>query len=559
MPADSYACESSRLRERASSARPLSRRISLARLALCAVGLGFVLLNPDTNCALEPSTALANFARQTWVIENGLPQNTVTAVIQTRDGFVWLGTEIGLVRFDGNSFQLFDRNKLPALPDNDICCLLEARDGDLWIGTSGGVARLKDGRVRAYSTRDGLPGNGIRGLAFANDGQLWVNTDEDIVSLGNDRFRSPDNSAGDGKMLSDTSSGGGGGFWVPTSQADRTANRSWEHSVKEAGLDHNVIEFRARLDGGQTAFASKSLLLLLRDDHVFQHLSAGKDLPGNRIQALYCDREGTLWIGTNSGLARLAGGNLQALPVTDPLASASVLALTEDREGNLWVGTEAGGLHILRDQRFRILGLRDGLGSDATTAVMEDLAGALWVGTQGSGLSTLTHNSTGQIKATSRTLRDGLMSDLILSLAAAPDGDLWVGTPDGLNRVHGNKVDAFTPADGLPDDFIRSLLIDTDKSLWIGTRRGLVHWINPPGTSAADSHQPKMEILTQANGLGSDTVGAMARDKNGDLWVATLGGLSRFHDGSISNYTTAKGLASNILTALLPPSMTARC
>jgi ligand-binding sensor domain-containing protein len=551
MLADSYACESSRIREWGSSARPLGQRTRVARLALGAVGLGFGLLNPVADCALEPSTALANFARQTWVMENGLPQNTVTAVIQTRDGFVWLGTEIGLVRFDGNGFQLFDRNNLPALPDNDVCCLLEARDGDLWIGTSGGVARLKDGRVRAYSTRDGLPDNGIRGMAFANDGQLWVSTDEGIASFGNDRFRSPDNSAGNSKVLSETSSGGSG-FWVPASQADRTASRSREHGAKEAGLDQDVIEFRARLDGGQTAFASKSLLLVMRGAHVLQHLSAGKDLPGNRIQALYADREGTLWIGTNNGLARLSGGNLQALPVTDPLAAASVLALIEDREGNLWVGTEAGGLHILRDQRFRILGLRDGLASDATTAVMEDLAGALWVGTQGSGLSTLTHNSTSQIRATSRTLRDGLMSDLILSLAAAPDGDLWVGTPDGLNRVHGNKVDAFTPADGLPDDFIRSLLIDTDKSLWIGTRRGLVHWINPPGTSAADSHQPKMEILTQANGLGSDTVGAMARDKNGDLWVATLGGLSRFHDGSISNYTTAKGLSSDILTALLP-------
>ena len=551
MQADSYACESSRLRGWAISARPLGRRIRRAGHALGAVGLGFVLLNSVASYALDPSTALANYARQTWVMENGLPQNTVTAVIQTRDGFVWLGTEIGLVRFDGNSFQLFDRSNLPALPDNDICCLLEAANGDLWIGTSGGLARLKNGRVRAYSTRDGLPGNSIRGLAFANGGELWVNTDEGIAGLANDRFRTPDNSAGNSEVLADSSSGGSG-FWVPTSQADRTASRSREHSAKEAGLDQDVIEFGVGLDGAQTAFASKSLLLMLRGDHVLQHLGAGKDLPGNRIQALYADREGTLWIGTNSGLARLAGGKLQALPVTDPLASASVLALIEDREGNLWVGTEAGGLHILRDQRFRILGVRDGLASDATTAVTEDSAGILWVGTQGSGLSALVRSSAGQIKATYRTLRDGLMSDLILSLAAAPDGDLWVGTPDGLNRIHGNKVDAFTPADGLPDDFIRSLLIDTDKSLWIGTRRGLVHWIDPPGTSAADARQPKMEILTQANGLGSDTVGAMARDKNGDLWVATLGGLSRLHGASISNYTTANGLSSDILTALLP-------
>jgi ligand-binding sensor domain-containing protein/signal transduction histidine kinase len=513
--------------------------------------LGIVFSGPATTRALDPSTVLANYARQAWVMENGLPQNTVTAVIQTRDGFVWLGTEVGLVRFDGNSFQLFDRSAFPALPDNDICCLLEAADGAMWIGTSGGLGRLLNGRMRAYSTRDGLPGNGIRGLALASDGQLWVNTDEGIVRLSGDKFLSPNNFAAQNEVLAATASGSSG-FWVETSQGDESASGTWKHSTEQAGLAQDVVEFRAALSGGQMAFASKSLLLVMQGDHVFERLSAGKDLPGNRVQALVADREGTLWIGTNRGLARWAAGQLQALPVTDPLATASVLSLLEDREGNMWVGTEAGGLHILRDQRFRILGARDGLASDATTAVVEDKNGALWVGTQGAGLSALTRGSAGQIKATAWTLREGLMSDLILSLAAAPNGDVWVGTPDGLNRLRGNKVDAFTSADGLPDDFIRSLLVDSDKSLWIGTRRGLVHWINPPGSINAAAQQPKMTILTQANGLGSDTVGAIVRDKSDNLWVATLGGLSRLRGGSVSNYTTANGLSSNVVTALLP-------
>jgi len=522
-----------------------------ARFAMGVASLGIAFSGPATTRALDPSTVLANYARQAWVMENGLPQNTVTAVIQTRDGFVWLGTEVGLVRFDGNSFQLFDRSAFPALPDNDICCLLEATDGAMWIGTSGGLGRLLNGRIRAYSTRDGLPGNGIRGLALASDGQLWVNTDEGIVRLSGDKFLSPDNSAGQNEVLAATASGSSG-FWVETSQVGESASGSWKHSTEQAGLAQDVVEFRAALSSGQMAFASKSLLLVMRGDHVLQRLSAGKDLPGNRIQALVADREGTLWIGTNRGLVRWAAGKLQTLPVTDPLATASVLSLLEDREGNMWVGTEAGGLHILRDQRFRIMGARDGLTSDAATAVVEDKNGTLWIGTQGAGLSALTRSSAGQINATAWTLREGLMSDLILSLAAAPNGDVWVGTPDGLNRLHGNRVDAFTSADGLPDDFIRSLLVDSDKSLWIGTRRGLVHWINPPGSANAAAQQPRMTILTQANGLGSDTVGAMVRDKSDNLWVATLGGLSRLRDGSVSNYTTNNGLSSNVVTALLP-------
>ncbi len=112
----------------------------------------------------------------------------------------------------------------------------------------------------------------------------------------------------------------------------------------------------------------------------------------------------------------------------------------EDREGNLWVGTETGGLHILRDQRFKALTARDGLSSDNTTTVVEDSAGALWVGTGGAGLNVVKTDAGGKSAVSTYTVREGLPSDVILSLAAAPNGDLWVGTPDGLNRIHGGAV-----------------------------------------------------------------------------------------------------------------------
>ena len=132
-----------------------TRRADALRSLLAIVillGCGLVALG------LEPSTPLANYGRQTWVMENGLPQNTVQALVQTKDGFIWLGTEVGLVRFDGNGFQVFDRNSTPALPGSDVRCLLEANDGALWIGTSEGLARWKDGVVKAFTTKDGLPG-----------------------------------------------------------------------------------------------------------------------------------------------------------------------------------------------------------------------------------------------------------------------------------------------------------------------------------------------------------------------------------------------------------------
>jgi signal transduction histidine kinase/ligand-binding sensor domain-containing protein len=478
-------------------------RIAVLRFSVAAT---LLLAWTPLALALEPSTPLASYGRQAWGMENGLPQNTVQALVQTKDGFVWLGTEVGLVRFDGAGFQVFDKNTTPALPGNDVRCLLAAKDGTLWIGTSEGLARWKDGAVRIFTAKDGMPGDSILALGVNPDGAIWISTS-------------------------------GGEAEVRDEKIERVETVSFFRDTALVGT--------VSLSGGGWASATTTVLSLSRGEKKEAQLTVGRELPGNKIQKLLADREGGLWIGTNGGLARWSNGKLERLPVTDPLSSASVLTLMEDREGNIWAGTEADGLHILRDQRFRTIGAREGLTSDATTTIVEGAAGKLWVGTSGGGLNALPRNGSEPGVAKTYSVHDVLLSDVILSLAAEPDGDLWVGTPDGLNRIRGSKVDAYTSADGLPDDFIRSLLVDADGSLWIGTRRGLTHW------TGAGSRNAKMETFTHANGLGSDLVGAMARDAKGDLWVATFAGLSRLRGGRIENYTTANGLSSNVVTALL--------
>ena len=480
---------------------------SWARRALAAGWLAGVALSA---WALEPATPLAEYARQAWVMENGLPQDTVQALVQTRDGFVWIGTEAGLARFDGVRFAVFDRNSNPALPSGDVRCLLETSDGALWVGTSDGLARWQGGALRTFTTQDGLPGNTILGLRVNERGVVLVSTERGTVGIE------------DAKVVPVLNGAGGAAATVLT----------------------------ARLADGSRAQGTVSTVTLMQHGRESQW-SVRKELPGSRVQALFADREGCLWIGTNGGLARIVHGVVQRLAVTDPLAGASILTIMEDREGDVWVGTETGGLHILRDQRFRTISMHEGLSSDATTTVVEDGKGALWIGTSGGSLNVFRRSGVKSGAASVYAVRDVLLSDVILSLAAAPNGELWVGTPDGLNRIRGSAVDAYTSADGLPDDFIRSLLVDADGSLWIGTRRGLAHWMLPAGGAGSPHGAAKIVTYTQASGLGSDLVGAMTRDAAGDLWVATFAGLSRLHGGAITNYTTANGLSSNVVTALL--------
>jgi streptogramin lyase/signal transduction histidine kinase len=231
------------------------------------------------------------------------------------------------------------------------------------------------------------------------------------------------------------------------------------------------------------------------------------------------------------------GASNEVSAAVEAIGVNSVLAVTEDREGDLWVGTETAGLHVLRPQQFHT---EAAVSDEVITAVVQASDGAIWMGTREDGLR---RYRAGKIDTPAESAR--LASKIILSLAPGLHGDLWVGTPDGLNHIDGAKVSTWSSANGLPDDFVRSLLRDDDGSVWVGTRRGLAHW----------KDDKVVATYTSAEGLRSDLIGALLRADagpgvEGDLWIATLQGLSRLHDGRITTYTTHDGLAGEVITSL---------
>lgn len=483
--------------------------------------------------ALPGGRQAYNFGRQVWQTENGLPQNTVHSILQSRNGYIWAGTEGGLARFDGTKFLVYNTQNTPALKSNNIRMLAETRDGSLWIATADGISRLKDGGFSGFNAADGLPSNNVWSIFEDYAGNLWAVTAEGLARFSGARFESypvPDAAT----MTGAIAAGKDGTVWIGTRNGIRAAPASGSAEKRDQEkLPASDVEQLLIDTSGTWWVGTANGLYEIKGGEVKAYTTRN-GLPANRITAIYEDRDHTVWVGTDAGLTTIANDAVVPLPPSDAMRTETILSIAEDREGDIWIGTASSGLNILRPQHFVTYTTRNGLPDDQVRCVFQDHAGVVWIGTNAGGLARYE-----QGRFSTFTTRNGLASDVILALEESADGALLVGTPDGLNLVHNGSVSLLTSADGLPDDFVRSILSGRDGELWIGTRHGLACLKNG-----------EIKTYSRAEGLGSDLIGAMLADGHGGLWIATLHGLTRLLNGKLTNFTARDGLSSNIVTAL---------
>jgi ligand-binding sensor domain-containing protein/signal transduction histidine kinase len=532
--------------------------------------------------ALDPQRSLQHFGHQSWRTDSGLPQNTVHSILQTRDGYLWLGTDGGLVRFDGVDFVTFDAENTPQFKSDAVYDLLQDGSGALWISTPAGLLRYRNGGFSTYTTAQGLPADSVwfshedrrhRLWAITSAGPAWFNGNSFVPVAGAQsagpihRHALVEDAQGmlwlggsSGVLALDTTLATPrlglhmmngvpveavelnrqGDLWIGTNDGLQRYARGALAPVLHLPGKTEVTALHPDAEDGMWVGTATGMLHLARDGSRLPLETNGLAIAGARVDGLYQDRERVLWIATERGVFRLNGGQLQSFAPGSPLAVNRVLSVLEDREGDLWLGTDSGGLQVLRDQKFTTYTTADGLSGNFIRCVFQSSTGELWIGTDGAGLNRRTtagfaHYSTAE----------GLSSNVILSLAGGANGDLWIGTPNGLNLLHQGRVRRFTSADGLPDDFIRSLYTDRDGSLWIGTRHGLAHLSGD-----------KFTTFSSMDGLGSDFVGAILRSSSspaalsGPLWIGTSAGLSRLHNDAISNTTVQQGLSNNTVTAI---------
>ncbi len=538
------------------------------RMLARALLAGLLLAAPAL--ALPPTRPLGEFSLDAWTTRDGLPHNLIHAIAQTPDGYLWFGTWEGLVRFNGREFKVYDRARVPELRDNGVRAIEVGRDGVLWVGTSrGGLARY-DGRAwRTYGRAEGLPSLEILKLFEDDRGRLWIGTENrGAAVLSTDgSMRVYDRNSG---LPNDTAGAFAqdvdGAIWVGTgigvSRIDDAGVRSWGTAQ---GLPRGAVNALAtdaegrvwigtsngpyRIEGeravaattGPWSHGNNPSLLVDRAGTVWvgsvaegvvrveaggeAHLTLEDGLPNARVSALFEDQEGSLWIGTNGGLARLKDAPFTTYTADDGLPDNYVRAVTADRAGTLWVGTSRG-LAALRDGAWRVYGKRDGLAGDSVLSLLAARDGRLWVGSYGSGLSVVDGERIEVLDAL-----DGLPGAQIRAIVEGTDGQVWVGTSEGLLRLGGGlPLRRYASSDGLPRDYILSLHVDAAGIVWIGTTHGLARIIG--GRPVV----PRDPILADVRDVfGMTEVG-------GKLWIATDRGLLRHADERYSQVSTAQGL-----------------
>jgi len=489
--------------------------------------------------ALDPRLSTTQYLHAGWTQEEGIALPAINALAQTTDGYLWLGTTAGLVRFDGMRFVRWEPPPGEKLPDPGIVYLLASGDGGLWISTQHTVSRLDRGRLMRYPEVDRWLAGWAHAISKDRAGSLW------LVRLANP----PEV----GVLLAN------GAFHVYSVKDGLPEQRIWtvfedKRSNLWIAADHDLCQWSPGHPAECTAFPRAAILALAGDggadwliedpsskgvlqfsESKLKSISMGLKSAHLSPKCLMGNPDGGVWIGTTGqGLIRVAGGKVERFTHLDGLSSDYVRALVEDREHDLWVAT-ARGLDRLRDPQ-------------------------------------VLHVST----------LDGLSSDLVTAVEGAPDGGMWVGTAAGLNRVKGSVVTKYLAGSGSPKLTFRSLLEDGARGLWAGTTAGFGYFSNgrfaevrtregsplvgvfaiarsPEGAVwLADAQQGLFTVRDRAAqrasvpGVQMNDVYQLQFDRTGVLWIGYFhGGVTAVNGDSVRKFTTQDGLAGGAIQAIV--------
>jgi ligand-binding sensor domain-containing protein/signal transduction histidine kinase len=554
-------------------------------LSAC-LGLGLLLLC----CPLHAATA-PRFTVDVWTADEGLPQSSVFAMTQTRDGYLWLGTGNGLVRFDalgrttsratGLRFPVFDDSNTPGLGSGVILKLFEDSHENLWIGTETGVLMVRDGKLTDIGIGRGSRESRLACICEDAKGVVWLCTaDSQLYRYQNGKLEPQrlgmDVPGNPRSLIADDA----GAVWLAT---DLMLVVLTPGSTPKASTVPR-LDLLVRNSNGGFWLLANGRILSWKTNH-FDTFAYYPWNPNTPVNAACQDRRANLVVGTGGeGVFWFdAQGHSAQLSKAQGLSHNTAMSLCTDREGDLWVGTDGGGLNRVKQQLFDVF---EGSQALAVKSVSEDASGGLWLGSFGHGVNYLTNGALKpfdlkpggpadqyvvsvfvdhQQRVWAGTAVGTLFqstNDSFKPFRPAPGPDLlqgwvyaifqdhlqrvWIGSRAGLAFWDGAAWKSFTARDGLSANIVRAIAEDPEGNLWVGTEDGGVNRI----------HDSRCECFGKTNGLASDSVYSLYADPEGVVWAGTSDGLARFQAGKWTSYSSRLGLASHSVGYLLEDTHT---
>ncbi len=480
------------------------------------------------------------FIVDVWTSKEGLPENAVISVIQTKDGYLWLGTLNGLVRFDGNHFTVFNEYNTPGLNSDRIVYLFEDSHTNLWVGTdTAGLVLVKDGNVKSFDVgRAGQEGR----IVYAYEdltGCVWFYTADGRTSRYQDGKMSTDPSLISRELVLRAAKvlipGQSGSFWsIQMGRVQKWRNNQRERDVEVYPWRINTIVTSAceDSDGNLIVGTRGEGVFWLGADGNWRHISTEQGLSSALVLSLCLDREGNLWVGTDGEYLDRIKRKIFNTPSEH--RSWVVQSISGDESGGLWTAFNAHGVTYWLTNSVQDFGV--GRGSNAWT-VLVDRKQQIWVGTRGEGLFQF---QTNHFQAASGA---DILGQQIFALLEDHAGQLWVGTQNGLARWNGQDWKIYTTHDGLSENIVRALAEDAEGNLWIGTESQGLNFFKAGKF---------ISFQATGNGLPGNDISCLYLDPDGVLWVGTSGhGLARFYKGKWTRYSTDNGLASNSIDYII--------
>jgi len=520
---------------------------------------------------------------QNWTVEDGLPVNTVGNITQDSLGYLWISTYDGLVRFDGLEFNIYSYSNTPEMPHNRTTQLYLQDKDRMWVSLEyGGVILKENGEFRHFGNQTNFTDSDLTHIFEFSDGRMFFITHTGLYVYDGEkfaRFFNSDDSAQN--QIHDIFEDSDKSIWIATNNGllqfnptgdllaeyhkspvqqnnrFRTVLRT-SNGIITAGTEAGVYELQdgelVQTDKYAAAdnyaigkiYDDENTTLLLAADEVFYKgksqtikLQSNNLKPSEYFSEFYSDSDGRLWlIGTAGTLALFEDGQIRPFSEIPEISDYYFNSIFEDREGNLWFGTNGNGLIAVSESKVRTLGIPEGLSGNNILAVYEDSRKRYWVGTRGAGLNLIDGDT-----ITYYDVSNGAATKFVQAIREDRNGNIWFGHHQkGLNKITPNGLEHYLPGNNVEINDIRSIYTHSNGEMWLGTYGGLIKF-DPSGSDHV--------VYNKDDGLSGIKIRYITEAPDGALWTGSLdGGVSRFHEGIFTNYTTEDGLSSNNIRSI---------